>query len=137
MATALIIGSWLTIGCQSNTTTAEPQADTPVAVKANQSARIGQDVIVQVTSIQDSRCPANAVCIRYGSADVAVVLQKGNEQQTGSLCLGECGQGIKVKDTTTIQLGDIRYQIVLSDVRPYPGTSSPDTKPEAVIQVLK
>ena len=137
MATALLIGSWFAIGCQSNNTTAEPQVNTPVSLKTNQSSRLGQDVTVQVTKIEDSRCPANAVCIRYGNANVEFTLAKGTDQQSGQLCLGECGQGLKAKDTTTVQLGDSKYSVILSEVRPYPGTSTSDTKPEAVIQVLK
>ncbi|MBD2755593.1 hypothetical protein [Spirosoma validum] len=137
MVTALLIGSCLAVGCQSNNHTAEPQSNTPVVLTANQSTRIGQDVAVQVTSIQDSRCPANALCIRYGSAKVGFILANDNEQQTGDLCLGECGKGLKDKDTTAVQLSGTTYRVVLSEIRPYPGTGSPDVKPEAVIQVLK
>ncbi|UFH53002.1 hypothetical protein [Spirosoma sp. KNUC1025] len=136
MALALLIGGSVVIGCQSNNNTAEPQTNSPVTLKANQSARLGQDVTVKATSIQDSRCPANAVCIRYGSANVQFIIEKGSNNQTGSLCLGDCGKGVKDKDTTTVQLGGISYRVVLSEVRPYPGTSSSDTKPEAVIQLL-
>lgn len=137
MATALLIGGWFAIGCQSNNNTAEPQTDAPVTLKTNQSTRIGQDVTMHVTSIQDSRCPANVTCVRYGSANVEFTLAKNNDHQTGSLCLGECGQGLKDKDTTTVQLGGSSYRVVLSEVRPFPGTGTSDTKPEAVIQLLK
>ena len=137
MATALLIGGWLAIGCKPDDNTTEPQATTPVSVKANQSTRIGQAITVQVTSIQDSRCPANALCIRYGSANVDFTLEKDGSQQMGSLCLGECGKGLKSADTTTVQLAGSPYRVVLSEVRPYPGTGTSDTKPEAVIQLLK
>lgn len=139
MVIALLIGSSLAVGCQSNNNTAEPQSSTSVVLTANQSTRVGQDVSVQVTSIQDSRCPANALCIRYGSAKVGFILASESEQQTGELCLGECknGKEIQNKDTTAVQLGGTTYRVVLSEIRPYPGIGSPDVKPEAVIQVLK
>ncbi|WP_420151674.1 hypothetical protein [Spirosoma sp.] len=137
IATAFLISGWFAIGCHSNNNTAEPQTNIPVTLKANQSARLGEDVTVQATRIEDSRCPANAICIRYGSANVEFVLEKGSDRQSGTLCLGECGQGLKNADTTTIQLGGSNYRVVLSEVRPYPGTSTPDAKPEAVLQLLK
>lgn len=91
---------------------------------------------MQVTSIQDSRCPADAMCTRNGSVQVEFVLEKEGTRQMGKLCLGECGQESNSTDTTAVQLGDHTYHVVLKEVRPYPGTSASDTKPEALIQLL-
>lgn len=132
----LLTGGWLAVGCSRNNPTAEPLLNKPVSIAANQTERVGQDVTVEVERIQDSRCPANALCIRYGSADVAFTLTKGSDRQPGRLCLGECTQGLRTQDTTVVSVGGSRYRVVLNEVRPYPGTGAPDAKQEAVIRVL-
>lgn len=131
------MGSGLMIGCTRNTPTAESLSGKPVAMATNQATRVGEDVTVQVERIQDSRCPANVVCIRYGSANVAVTLTKGSDRQTGQLCLGDCAPALKAQDTTVVAVGGSTYRVILSEVRPYPGTGATDAKQEAVIRILK
>ena len=135
-AAVLLTWGWLAAGCTRNSPTAEPLSGKPVSMTANQATRVGPDVTVQVTTIEDSRCPANALCIRYGSANVAVTLTKGSDRQTGQLCLGECASAMKAADTTAIAVGGSTYRVLLSEVRPYPGTGTPGTKSEAIIRVL-
>jgi hypothetical protein len=133
---AALLSGLAAVGCQQTTQdAAQPSESVTVGIK--QSARVGQTVSVQVDTIQDSRCPANAICIRAGNADVSFTLTDGTNRQTGALCLGECKAGPKDKDSTTIQLGNDRYQVLLTEVRPYPGTDPNNTKPQAVIKVKK
>ncbi|GAB3553347.1 hypothetical protein [Spirosoma fluminis] len=133
---AVLLSGLAAVGCQQTTqNAAQPSESVVVGIK--QSARIGQSVSVQVDTIQDSRCPANAICIRAGNADVSFTLTDGTNRQSGSLCLGECKPGPKDKDSTTVQLGTDRYLVLLSEVRPYPGTDPANTRQEAVIKVKK
>ena len=134
----ILLGGLLVVGCQgSNENEALPQDTKSLVVAASQSARVGQDATLQVDKIEDSRCPANVVCIRYGNVNVSYMLSQGTESRQGILCLGDCGGPQKTQDSTTVQLGNDRYQLVLTEVRPYPGTSPVEVKPEAVIQVKK
>ncbi len=134
----VLLGGLAVAGCQQDTTITTPQFDKPVSLSVNGSARVGQDVLLQVSKIEDSRCPANALCIRYGNANVAFSLNNSAARQTGTLCLGECaGKGMQVSDSTSVQLGSDRYRVILTDVQPYPGTTSSDTKPTAIMRVMK
>ncbi len=131
-----LVGGLLAAGCQKavqNVTM--PYGSVVVGIK--QSARVGQDVTVQVDSIQDSRCPVNADCIWAGNAVVRFTLSDQTNHQPGSLCLGACGQSLKVRDSVNVLLGSDRYQVVLTEVRPFPGTDPKNTQPQAVIQVKK
>lgn len=131
-----LTGGWLVAGCNPNSPNAEPLSDRPIPMIVNQSTRVGQAVTVEVSRIQDSRCPANALCIRYGSTEVQFTLTKGSDHQRGNLCLGECASAMKAQDTTVVPVGGRRYRVVLSEVRPYLGTGEPNARQEAVIQVL-
>ncbi|CCH52756.1 hypothetical protein BN8_01778 [Fibrisoma limi BUZ 3] len=135
----ILLGGLLAVGCQgSNENEALPQDRASLVMAASQSARVGQNATLQVEKIEDSRCPANVVCIRYGNVNVSYTLSQETESRQGILCLGDCGNGPqKTRDSTLVQLGSDRYQLVLTEVRPYPGTSPVEVKPEAVIQVKK
>lgn len=134
---ALLLGGLTFFSCEKETSLNTQSNTQPVAVELNGSARVGGNATVQVNSIQDSRCPANAVCIRYGNADVTFTLSQGSLSQSGKLCLGECGtKGLHDKDSTTLQLGPDTYKVLLTEVRPYPGTTN-DTKQTALLKVTK
>lgn len=133
-----LLGGLAVAGCQKTATVATPQTNQPVAIAVNGSARVAENVTVQVDKIEDSRCPANVVCIRYGNANVSFALSKETARQSGTLCLGECGtKGLHDKDSTTVQLGSEQYKVVLTEVRPYPGTPTTETKQTAVLTVTK
>ncbi|RIV21206.1 hypothetical protein DYU11_17425 [Fibrisoma montanum] len=134
----LLLGGLLAVGCQSSVENeALPQDKGSLVVAASQSARVGEDATLQIEKIEDSRCPANVVCVRFGNANVFYLLSQGTESREGILCLGDCGVPQKTQDSTTVQLGTERYQLILKEVRPYPGTSPVEVKPEAVIQVKR
>jgi hypothetical protein len=135
---AVLLGGLTIPSCQNSTTEATPAyTNQPVAVALNTTARVGQDVTVHVDDIQDSRCPADAICIRYGNVDVTFTISRNQVRQTGKLCLGDCGgKDLKGRDSTTVRLGSDQYQVVLNEVRPYPNTAD-TTKPTAVLAVTK
>ncbi|MFB9861810.1 hypothetical protein [Rufibacter immobilis] len=92
-----------------------------------------QDMTLQLLKVEDSRCPMNAMCIRQGSAvtHVQVKDQKGNEA-TKILYLGDAltvpeDRGIRSADTVQVLLGGKPYQLILTEVQPYPNTS--DARP--------
>ncbi|MFC5408144.1 hypothetical protein ACFPMF_02395 [Larkinella bovis] len=130
----LVIGL-LAVGCEKDNKVAPSEQNQPVTVKINQSARVKQNVTLNVDTISDSRCPMNAVCVWYGNAQVKFTLKNETQSQSGELCLGQCGQQLKNRDTVTLQLGTERYEVTLSDVQPFPGSKPDGTPKEAIITV--
>lgn len=132
----LLIGL-LAVGCEKDNKIAPTEDNKPVTVRVNQTARVKQNVTLNVDSITDSRCPANALCVWFGNAQVKFTLNNGSQSQSGELCLGQCGQQFKNRDTFTAQLGSESYEVILSEIKPFPGLEPDGTPQEAVITVNK
>ncbi|GAB2589104.1 hypothetical protein [Spirosoma areae] len=127
----LILGTVVFSACKSPETTPTDR----VSVGLNQSARLGSDVVVQVDSIQDSRCPANVVCIWAGEAKVKLALSKNSDSKVVRLVLGA---DVKARlDSTNVSLANQSYKVILREVNPYPGTSADGQPQMAVVQVTK
>jgi hypothetical protein len=132
----LLAGSLVAFGCQqSSQSTVQPAGS--VVVTTGKSARIDQSVTVKVDSIQDSRCPVNVQCVWAGNAKVIFTLSDASVSKSGNLCLGACGKGFRTQDTTTVQLGQAPYQVILTGVTPAPNTDSSNVQKQAAIQVKK
>ena len=67
-----------------------------------------------VTITGDNRCPADAICITGGSADVRIEVRRGNSTEPHDLKTGDM-KPVVSKDVT----------IELVEVSPYPFSSSP------------
>lgn len=78
-----------------------------------------KSITINVTSIQDNRCPANANCVRAGEAIVEIEIN--NMDYT--ICL-ECNQELNFPDH--IQSGERTYTII--EVSPFPNLSQPSTQ---------
>lgn len=126
----------LTLGaCQRDSVKAQAETSDPVVVSMSKSARVKQSGELKVTKIEDSRCPANVVCIQYGSAKVFFTLTNNGASKTGELCLGQCGSTLKSQDTAALEVGGTQFEILLTEVRPFPGTSPTPVEPEAVVKI--
>ena len=101
-----------------------------ISLAAQESAQLPAGVTVRIDSIQDSRCPANAMCIWAGRVEVTVLLSKNTDSQSVSLIL-QAGQQL---DTAQVTLGTATYKVVLQSVSPYPGTGLTQAK-TATVQV--
>jgi hypothetical protein len=132
----LIVSSLLAAGCKKVSHNSVTQESNPFTVKVNESARLAQNVTLQVDDIADSRCPATVTCIWYGNAKVKFTLKDSVWSQSGELCIGQCDQQMKNQDSIIVQLGVNTYEVTLTEVRPYPGTDT-NASPVAVIQVLQ
>lgn len=92
--------------------------------------------------VAESRCPANAFCIRAGEV---IVDLKVNAQQNVQMCLGECqmvrparANRMITQDSLEVTVDSKKYLFVLKQVNPYPGVSTKETenpKVEAVMHV--
>lgn len=130
----------LLLQCHNDTVT-EPDKPTSAHAVA-EGVKFGQEFTVQqfdqvtlyggdtprklhVTAQQlyDSRCPANATCVQYGSA--SLVLSASNSQGKADniqLCIGACGAGgIHSTHSVTVAVGETAYIFRLVEVQPFPG----------------
>ena len=95
---------------------------------------------LMVIDINESRCPSDVVCIRYGEAEVKIVINGTQEiLQTLDLCLGDCPQsnkGFIEADTAQVELDGENYAVILTAVTPYPTTTNQSTTKKAVLKVI-
>ncbi|WP_461041993.1 hypothetical protein [Spirosoma harenae] len=131
----LFVGITIFSACKSNDTTPTDQ----VSLGLHQSARLGSEVTVRADSIQDSRCPANVVCVWAGQAKVKLLLSKDQDSTIVRLALGaDPGpSNNKRPDSTSVTLSNQTYKVILREVNPYPGTTSDNRPQTAVVQVTK
>jgi len=90
-------------------------------------------VRVTFEDLNESRCPMNVNCIRYGNAIVRLWLEKDQERSaTAELVIGEAlptdtrKLRLRSADTTLVTVANTQYQVILKSVLPYPCTSCPD-----------
>jgi len=115
----------LALGCGGKST--EPEVDANVTVlsaPAEIELRFGQEVqvgggVLRVTFAgvaEDSRCPADVVCVWQGNAGVEIGVRMG------------MGPTFPLRLNTTVEPRDARWQdlrFTLLEVQPYPRTDTP------------
>ena len=98
-------------------------------LKLKQVAQLNQ-LSVQLQSLEDSRCPMNAMCIRQGSAVATLeVKDAAGNSKSQVLYLGEKlpapnDRGDRSVDSVDVSLGQKNYRLILHSVEPYPNTSA-------------
>jgi len=111
-----------------------------VPLMGKNKTKVGE---ITFTDLNDSRCPADAMCIRQGAAITTFrVTTPGNgETQMVRMFIGDYmpndprNKTNLTADTVTISAGDnTPYQLILKQVTPYPGTG-PET-PQATLTLL-
>jgi hypothetical protein len=72
-------------------------------------------------SVNDSRCPVNALCVSAGNARIKLRMSDNSGAETfAELCLGFCDTKNNKEDSATIRLNNTSYTIVLKEVSPFP-----------------
>ncbi len=93
---------------------------------------------LKLVSIQDSRCPSDAVCIRAGNAIVKLrVTESSGSAVETELCLGECGTTFNRQDTSIVSIRNTRISIILENVNPYPSTGNSKVSKKALFKLQK
>ncbi|RNI28579.1 hypothetical protein [Rufibacter latericius] len=99
-------------------------------------------LLVNLQKIEDSRCPKEATCFWYGVATATLEVQDANGLKTNQrLYLGgplpaPDNRGFREADTVVVQLGNKPYQLILSDVQPYPDLKNPSpSEKKAMVSV--
>ena len=111
-----------------------------VAIGLNKSVRVASNLVVQVDSIHDSRCPRNATCIAAGSTAAGLTLTAETESKKILLSSDFDYKNRVRRDSTAIQFQRGSYSVVLRDVIPYPEAFTDlvnRPQQQAVIQVSK
>lgn len=111
-----------------------------INLKGDNQENLGEIIF---THLDDSRCPAHAMCVRQGAAVTSFSIQaQAAEKQDTRLFIGDFmandpgNKRNRTADTVVVQLKDkARYQLILTAVEPYPGTST--EAPVATILIKK
>jgi len=127
--------------------------DSPVLITLNQQFEAQEAELVtlelagdqgyielQVLEINESRCPSDVVCVRFGEAMVEVGVTGTQEiLKILDLCIGDCpqrGGEVIITDTVSVEIDNISYAVILKDVVPYPTTSNQDQAKQAILEVI-
>ncbi len=93
----------------------------------------GDKLTFRLVDLNDSRCPANVVCVWAGEATTNVELELNGQKAQAALKLaGDRKQG--VSDSTSVTVGTRSFTVLLRDVLPFPGTSSETPKATFVVR---
>lgn len=102
-----------------------PLGDNVLAVGESVSGEGVTVTFVQV--LHDSRCPADAICVRSGSVQILLRTTEGGNSQDHTLTLGDMEAG----DIDSITVGGHRF--TLTEVNPYPLASDPTDLADYII----
>lgn len=109
------------------------------STRQEESTRLGE---ITFSHLDESRCPANAMCIRQGAAVTTFkITAPGAETQTVRLFVGDFMPNDPRKkrhqtaDTAAVQLANQQtYRLILKKVAPYPGTSEDSPKATLLLE---
>lgn len=76
-------------------------------------------VLTFVEIVQDSRCPADAICVSSGFVQAHFAIQEGERTREAILTLGDMSSG----DTNVMNVGE--FTVTLLEVNPHPLASAP------------
>jgi hypothetical protein len=101
------------------------QLNTSFEVPLNGNIFIDSESIeLSVNEITDVRCPVDVQCFWAGNAKVELSMEAGNTGKQLSLCIGQCDTRYQKTDTVGVEHQDKSYNLILTEVKPYPGTGS-------------
>jgi hypothetical protein len=105
--------------CQPTAPGALPRGQAVLGLGESIASADGNLGVTFIEVAQDSRCPADAVCVTLGSVRVLVQVTLGTESFQPTLTLGDMSAG----DVSSIQVAN--STVTLVDVQPYPLASQP------------
>jgi hypothetical protein len=98
---------------------------------------------ITFTHLDESRCPANAMCIRQGAAITTfkITTEPTAEPQSFRLFVGDFmpndpqNKRNRTTDTVAVQLASkTQYRLILKKVRPYPGTGEENPRATLLLE---
>ena len=126
--------------CEKDTLNGIKKGDlnTTIGLSINEKVLINNEFVIDLTSIIDSRCPADVQCVWAGNASTQFKIIGSNQTDLViNLCLGQCDDKFKPTDSAEFTRNNIRYSILLKAVNPYPKNgASVDKKAGFVISKI-
>lgn len=111
--------------------------DNPFELEENESIVLQENnngLSITLQSINDSRCPANALCVSAGNARVKLKMSDNSGAETlAELCLGFCDTRNNTEDSALFQLNNVSYIVILKEVNPYPEAGKKQNKKALLI----
>ncbi len=111
--------------------------DSPFELKENESIVLqgnNNGLTLTLQSVNDSRCPINALCISAGNARVKLRMSDNSGSETfAELCLGVCETRNNTEDSALFQLNNVSYIVILKEVNPYPEAGKKQNKKALLI----
>jgi hypothetical protein len=111
--------------------------DSPFELKENESIILqgnNNGLTLTLQSVNDSRCPINALCISAGNARVKLRMSDNSGAETlAELCLGFCDTRNNTEDSALFQLNNVSYMVILKEVNPYPEAGKKQNKKALLI----
>ena len=92
----------------------------------------GEDLKVQLISVEDSRCPLNANCIWVGSANLKFKVSDGDADMEVHVVFSA---DKKISGTQEFKLDGQTYVLAVAEVLPYPETSKTPTLEDYQVKV--
>ncbi|MGR3812072.1 hypothetical protein [Jiulongibacter sp. NS-SX5] len=97
----------------------------------------GNAFIIKANQIQDSRCPANANCIRAGEAilsyDITINQQTFKDQSLCLMCTPEMG----IPEFMVYTVNGIDQTLTLKEINPFPTTTNTSEPKTALVFLEK
>ena len=82
---------------------------------------------IQITDIQDSRCPTKVDCFWQGKASIFIALHYKQQTHTAELSIGD-------EEKNSIQIADLEIQLLT--VSPYPTSYQKNAKEDKVVSLI-
>lgn len=109
-------------------------AQTPLASKVELSfdteLAYQEGVKIKVTKVEDSRCPQGTTCVWAGMAKVFFTISDKGVSKDSSIDFES--KSIK----TTVDLGGAKYEVEVSDVLPYPKSTTEINQKDYKVSVI-
>ena len=96
----------------------------------------GDTIDIHTLSWNDSRCPINVTCIRYGNYQAELQLVQSGDTALVNLCNGDCNAHVDIMDSARFSLQNINYWIRMRSLLPYPNTARPDQQQNISFEVF-
>ena len=88
----------------------------------------GDTIYVNTLNWNDSRCPINVTCIRYGSYEADIELSLSGDTAQVNLCNGDCNPHVEIMDSARFTVQNNQYWIRIRSLLPFPNTARPDSE---------
>lgn len=93
-------------------------------------------ILLNTRSLNDSRCPVNVTCVRYGNYKAELELIQNRDTALVSLCNGDCNSHVDIMDSTQFSLQGINYWIRMRSLLPFPNTARPEMQQNISFEIF-